>query len=148
MAIIYLKAWLPSLMVIKRKFQEASPSSFRTICDLTSSVALEQNFWVKRMAKVQWAAKVVTPASIYFLWKQGSWLLWATVQRRAFSNAANPSTVFSDFNDGFGSDWFHLNLNELRLNFIKKIEIRAVDFSSISTLIFFISCVQGEWSEA
>jgi len=28
---------------------------------------------------VQWASKVMTPASMYFLWKQGSWLLWPTV---------------------------------------------------------------------
>jgi len=31
-------------------------------------------------AYVQWVAKVMTPASMYFLWKQGSWLLWPAVQ--------------------------------------------------------------------
>jgi len=29
--------------------------------------------------KVQWATKVMIPASMYFLWKQWSWLLWPTV---------------------------------------------------------------------
>jgi len=31
---------------------------------------------------VQWATKVMTPAYMYFLWKQVSWLLWPTVQPR------------------------------------------------------------------
>ena len=28
---------------------------------------------------VQWTIKVMTPASMYLLWNQGSWLLWPTV---------------------------------------------------------------------
>ena len=29
---------------------------------------------------VQWATKVMTPTSVYFLWKQGSWFLWPFVR--------------------------------------------------------------------
>jgi len=31
------------------------------------------------IASVPWATKVMTSASMYFLWKRGSWLLWPTV---------------------------------------------------------------------
>ena len=31
---------------------------------------------------VQWVTKFMTPASMHFLWKKGSWLLWPTVHNR------------------------------------------------------------------
>jgi len=40
---------------------------------------------IRKQDTVQWATKVMTPASMYFLWKQGSWLLWPTVLRLSFS---------------------------------------------------------------
>ena len=38
-----------------------------------------QGWWRRRSHSVQWATKVMTPVSMYFLWKQRSWLLWPTV---------------------------------------------------------------------
>ena len=42
----------------------------------------QKSMFVKQLSalKVQWVTKVMTLASMYFLWKQGSWLLWPTVQ--------------------------------------------------------------------
>jgi len=44
---------------------------------------------------VQWAAKVMSPTSMYFLWKQGSWLLWATVLVYLFHTPLLPSFLAS-----------------------------------------------------
>jgi len=65
-------------------------------------------------SKVQWATKVMTPASVNFLWKQGSQLLWPTVRisfyRHLFNKwkfTKNVSQPRSSFDKSFFFSFFN-----------------------------------------